>query len=89
MCAGTPVAQHLSRYTCRSRFPGVFMCSNGIAATPVLKRGPLAPVVRGVARKAASQKVSLGHVHGYCKRGSGGQRKVEKIRATFWDSNNL
>ena len=23
---------------------------------------------------------------GYCKRGSGGQRKAEKIRATFWDS---
>ena len=22
---------------------------------------------------------------GHCKRGSGGQRKVEKIRATFWD----
>ena len=27
--------------------------------------------------------------HGYCKRGSGGQRKIEKIRATFWDSNLL
>ena len=26
---------------------------------------------------------------GYCKRGSGGQTKVEKIRATFWDSNLL
>ena len=26
---------------------------------------------------------------GYCKRGSGGQRKIEKIRATFWDSKLL
>ena len=26
---------------------------------------------------------------GYCKRGSGGQREVEKIRATFWDSKKL
>ena len=25
----------------------------------------------------------------YCKRGSGGQRKIEKIRATFWDSKLL
>ena len=26
---------------------------------------------------------------GYCKRGSGGQRKIEKFRATFWDSKLL
>ena len=26
---------------------------------------------------------------GYCKRGSGGQKEIEKIRATFWDSKNL
>ena len=25
----------------------------------------------------------------YCKRGSGGQRKIEKIRTTFWDSQKL
>ena len=29
------------------------------------------------------------HTQGYCKRGSGGQREVEKIRATFWDSKLL
>ena len=26
---------------------------------------------------------------GYCKRGSAGQRKTEKIRATFWDSESI
>ena len=25
------------------------------------------------------------HTQGFCKRGSGGQSKMEKIRATFWD----
>ena len=28
-------------------------------------------------------------VQGYCKMGSRGQRKLEKIRATFWDSKKL
>ena len=41
-----PVALHVSRYMCRSRFPqnsGLFRCSTGIAPHPPIK-GPVAPV---------------------------------------------
>ena len=48
-CAGTP------RCTCRTRFPGFFMYSNGLALHPV--KGPVAPTATGVARQAASQTV--------------------------------
>ena len=33
-------------------------------------------------------ELSWARAQGYCKSGSGGQRKVDKIRATFWDSKN-
>ena len=60
---GSLVALHVSRYTGRHRFPGVFMCSNGITLHPALQ-GPAAPVARqlpGVSHvltQAASPKVS-------------------------------
>ena len=46
---GLPVLLHLSRYTCRSRFPGVFMYGNGIALHPPVK-GPVAPIARKLPR---------------------------------------
>ena len=48
--------------------------------------GKYAGVGREQTRGSALAQNSWARAQGYCKRGSGGQRKVEKIRATFWDS---